>query len=103
MALPIQTRNGQEVAGHPRSRGRIPLAGADMDEKTVEMIETARKSNPEVNRLYLAHQELNRQVDDLNSRSHLSSEEEMQLHQLKKEKLRVRDRIEQIVHGRQSA
>jgi hypothetical protein len=74
-----------------------------MDEKTVELIESARKSNPHLEQLWHAHQEMNRQVDELNERPHLTTQEEVELSRLKKEKLRVRDEIEQIVHGRRSA
>jgi uncharacterized protein YdcH (DUF465 family) len=74
-----------------------------MDEKTLELIESARKNNPQLEQLLRTHQELNRQVDELNERIHLSAQEEIELSRLKKEKLRVRDRIEQIVHRRESA
>ena len=74
-----------------------------MDANTIRLIEAARKNNPMLEQLYQAHNELNRKVDVLNDRVHLSAEEEVELHRLKKEKLAIRDQIEQIVHARQSA
>ena len=74
-----------------------------MDEKTLELIESARKNNPQLEQLLHTHQDLNRQVDALNERSHLTTQEEVELSRLKKEKLRIRDQIEEIVHRRQSA
>ena len=74
-----------------------------MDSKMMAIIETVRKTNPEVDRLYHVHQNLNRQVDVLNERSHLTAEEEVELSRLKKEKLHIRDLLEQSVHRRQSA
>ena len=74
-----------------------------MDEKTLELIESARKNDPHLERLYHAHNALNRRVDELNDIHHLTADEELELHRLKKEKLSIRDQIEQIVHRRQSA
>lgn len=74
-----------------------------MDAKTLELIESARKSNPLLEQLYRTHNDLNRQVDALNDQAHLSAEEEVELSRLKKEKLHIRDQIELIVHRRQSA
>jgi len=74
-----------------------------MDAKTLQLIEMTRKNNPLLQRLYDTHNELNRQVDGLNERSHLTAEEEVELSRLKKEKLHIRDQIEQIVHSKQSA
>jgi len=74
-----------------------------MDSKMMAIIETVRKTNPEVDRLYHVHQNLNRQVDVLNERSHLTAEEEVELTRLKKEKLYIRDLLEQSIHRRQSA
>jgi uncharacterized protein YdcH (DUF465 family) len=91
------------AAGNLGFVDRTPLTGAVMDRRTIEIIESVRNSNPEVDRLYHCHQDLNRQVDDLNGRSHLTAEDEVELSRLKKEKLHVRDLIEQLVHGRQSA
>ena len=74
-----------------------------MDQQTLEMIEVARKSDPHLEKLVQSHQELNQQVDTLNSQSYQSEEDTRKLHVLKKEKLRVRDMIELAVHGARSA
>lgn len=74
-----------------------------MDPKTLELIEDARKDNPELETLVTRHQHLNRQVDELNGQPHLTAEEKIELSRLKKEKLRIRDMIEQIVQKKRSA
>ncbi len=74
-----------------------------MDQKTLELIEDARKDNPELDTLVTSHQHLNRQVDELNGQPHLTAEEKIELSRLKKEKLRIRDLIEQIVQKKRSA
>ena len=62
-----------------------------------------RKSQPRVlepevqlSRLHAKHAELDSMVSDLDSRAHLSAEEELQLHQLKKRKLQMKDEIEAV-------
>ena len=74
-----------------------------MDRKTLEMIEAARKTDPHLDKLVQRHQKLNEQVDALNSQSRPTEAETQKLSVLKKEKLRVRDMIEQAVHGARSA
>lgn len=74
-----------------------------MDPKTLELIESLRTNNPSLNGLMNSHQVLNRQVDDLNNRHHLSGDEILELSRLKREKLSVRDQIEDIVHQKASA
>lgn len=59
-----------------------------------------RVSEPELqlSRLQAKHAELDSIVSDLGSRSHLSADEELRLHQLKKRKLQMKDEIE-VVRG----
>lgn len=74
-----------------------------MDQKTLELIESLRHADPRLNELMSTHQELNRQVDQLNTRSFLTDEEHQELSRLKKEKLKVRDHIETIVHDQKAS
>lgn len=74
-----------------------------MDRKTLEMIESLRFEDPTLNKLMNTHQNLNKQVDDLNQRPHLTTDDTLELTRLKKEKLQVRDEIENIVHRKKSA
>lgn len=74
-----------------------------MDAKTQRLVESAQKGNPQLQKLWSSHQELNHQVDMLNDRAHLTAEDEVELSRLKKEKLHIRDQIEEIVYRRQSA
>ena len=74
-----------------------------MDRKTLEMIESLRFEDPTLNKLMNTHQDLNKQVDDLNQRPHLTTDDTLELTRLKKEKLHVRDEIENIVHRKKSA
>ncbi len=74
-----------------------------MDQRTLEMIDSARKANPELDSLVNSHQDLDVKVMHLTERGHLSPEETVELSRLKKEKLRIRDRIEEILHRKASA
>ena len=69
-----------------------------MDRNVQEQLETLRKSDPEVDALVREHRTLDEQVTDLTSKAFLTPEEDVELHRLKKEKLRLRDRIEEVVH-----
>jgi len=62
-----------------------------------------RKSQPRViepevqlSRLQAKHAELDAKVNDLDRRSHLTADEELRLHQLKKRKLMMKDEIEAV-------
>lgn len=69
-----------------------------MDRHVQEQLESLRKSDPEVDALVREHRTLDEQVTDLASKAFLTPEEDVELHRLKKEKLRLRDRIEEVVH-----
>ena len=62
-----------------------------------------RKSQPRViepevqlSRLQAKHAEIDAMVSNLDRRAHLSSDEELKLHQLKKRKLQMKDEIEAV-------
>ena len=72
-------------------------------EQHSQELETLRKNDPEVDSLLREHRSLDDQVSDLTSKSFLTPDEEMELHRLKKEKLRLKDRIESVLHQAKSA
>ena len=74
-----------------------------MDQKMLEMIEDARRTDPHLDKLVQTHSNLNEQVDSLNSQTFRTEEETQKLSELKKEKLRIRDMIQQSVQMAQSA
>ena len=69
-----------------------------MDRNVQEQLESLRKTDPEVDALVREHRTLDDKVNDLTHKSHLTPEEDVELHRLKKEKLRLRDRLEEVVH-----
>lgn len=66
-------------------------------------LETLRKNDPEVDSLLREHRTLDNQVSNLTSKSYLTPDEEMELHRLKKEKLKLKDRIETVIQQAKSA
>lgn len=71
-----------------------------MDQQLLGRIAAIRQSHPEVDSLMEAHKSLDTQVVALNERSHLTPEENVELARLKKEKLRIKDQLEGMVHVR---
>jgi len=69
-----------------------------MDQRTLEQLEAIRKDHPEVDDLLREHRTLDEKVTDLDNKTRLSAEEDLELHQLKKEKLRIKDAIESLIH-----
>ncbi len=66
-------------------------------------LETLRKNDPEVDSLLREHRTLDHQVSNLTSKSYLTPDEDMELRRLKKEKLRLKDRIETVIQQAKSA
>jgi uncharacterized protein YdcH (DUF465 family) len=71
-----------------------------MDQQMIGRIEAMRKNHPEVDSLMEAHRTLDAQVAALTERPHLTPEEALELSRLKKEKLRIKDRLEEMLHAR---
>jgi uncharacterized protein YdcH (DUF465 family) len=74
-----------------------------MDKQTLDLIAANRNSHPELDTLVTEHQALDAKVAELTDKAFLSEEEDAELHRMKKEKLQLRDRIEEILHQRASA
>ena len=68
-----------------------------MEQKAIEQLEAMRKDNPQVDLLLREHRTLDDQVGELANKSFLTTEEEVELHRLKKEKLKLKDKIEDIL------
>lgn len=69
-----------------------------MDQHVQEQLEALRKTDPEVDSLFRAHRDLDEQVALLSEKSFLTPEEDVELHRLKKEKLRLKDKLEAALH-----
>jgi hypothetical protein len=74
-----------------------------MDPHVQDQLEALRKTDPEVDSMIREHRALDEQVAHLSEKSHLTPEEEVELHRLKKEKLRLKDRLEAAIHQQKSA
>ena len=70
-----------------------------MEAKDLEIIESNRKDNYQLDRLYKEHLDLEAQIDKLEAAKGLGAEEEKQLHNLKKQKLDGREQLEGILQG----
>ena len=66
-------------------------------------MKAAGNSNPEIETLLREHRTLADKVVELSERPFLSPDQHLELSRLKKEKLRVKDRIEEITQHKASA
>lgn len=64
-----------------------------------ELVETV----PEFSRLYEEHQDCERRLDDLSHKSSLSEEDELAAKQIKRHKLFLKDRMEEIARSSRAA
>ena len=71
-----------------------------MDQHMMSRIEAMRKTHPEVATLLDAHRTLDEKVVALAEHSHLTPDETLELARLKKEKLRIKDKLEQMLQAR---
>lgn len=62
-----------------------------------ELITKLSKEDEGFNRLYTRHQELEKRLKDLAEKGYLTAHEELEVKSLKKEKLRIRDKIEEFL------
>ena len=63
------------------------------------MISRLQNEDKEFSELFSRHQALEQEVKELEERAYLSEEQQLRLSALKREKLRVRDRIEEILRA----
>jgi uncharacterized protein YdcH (DUF465 family) len=68
-----------------------------MNDEDRRLLETLAADNPELARLLANHQAYEDQLEELGGRRYLSDGERLEMARLKKEKLRGKDRIHQIL------
>ena len=61
------------------------------------LLEKAKKDNPEFKKLFDDHLELKSKVDSLNKLKFLSGEQEVEKKTIQKQKLKYKDRMDQII------
>lgn len=62
-----------------------------------QIIETLRRENPDFQKLEAEHRALDQKIKEMESKPFLTSEEEMEIKRLKKEKLAKKDMMAQLV------
>ncbi len=62
-----------------------------------EIIETLKRDNEEFRKLSQEHRELDRMLAELDKKHYLTTEEELESHRLKKEKLSKKDKIAELI------
>ena len=62
-----------------------------------EIVEALKKVNDDFKKLCQEHKELNGQLDELNKKHYLSTEEEIEKKRMQKEKLNRKDKIAELV------
>jgi uncharacterized protein YdcH (DUF465 family) len=78
----------------------LPPKGIAMDSTTLEQIAALQRSNPRIESLVERHTMLEERIHVLTIREHLTPSESVEQIRLKKEKLRVRDEIESLLHDK---
>lgn len=68
-----------------------------------ELIEKIKSENPEFKKLHEEHIQLKSTVDDLNKRKFLTPEQEIEKQNIKKQKLKNKDRMAQILSEHQAS
>lgn len=64
-----------------------------------EIVEVLKKENEEFRRLYYEHRELDNQLTELNKKTYLTADEEIEIQRIKKEKLYKKDRIAELIRS----
>ncbi len=67
-----------------------------------EIIETLKRENEEFRKVYQEHRELDSMLSEFNKKHYLTPEEEVQMHQMKKEKLSKKDKIAELIKNYKS-
>ena len=66
------------------------------------LLEELIKTDDEFGRLYAEHQQHERRLEEIHSRTFLSPEEEMEEKTIKRQKLRLKDRMHAILRRRET-
>ena len=67
-----------------------------------KVLQEAAQSNFQIKKLYTQHRELDKKIEDLCNRTYLTEEEQVLAKQLKREKLRGKDRLSRLIAEYQS-
>lgn len=62
-----------------------------------EIIEALKRDNEEFRKLYREHRELDSILSELDKKHYLTTEEELEMHRMKKEKLSKKDKIAELI------
>jgi uncharacterized protein YdcH (DUF465 family) len=87
-------RSGTFAQARPRHEGGIPQMVKTTDELKAHLMETSEQFRL----LAQQHSDHSRKLDDLESRPHLTSEEQVEEVKLKKIKLRLKDQMQEMMN-----
>jgi uncharacterized protein YdcH (DUF465 family) len=76
-----------------RSKGRKP----SVEKKDLDLIEKYIDKDDELKKRVVEHGELEKKLEELNSKPYLTADQEVEVKRLKKMKLAGRDKIEEIL------
>lgn len=62
-----------------------------------DIVEVLKKENEEFKRIYQEHRNLDSQLSEFNKKAYLTSEEEVEIQRIKKEKLYKKDKIAELI------
>jgi len=65
--------------------------------KEEEIVEVLKKDNEQFRRLYQEHRTLDNQISELNKKSYLTADEEVEKKRIQKEKLHKKDMIAELI------
>lgn len=68
-----------------------------------EIIETLKRENEEFRRVYQEHRDLDSMLSEFNKKHYLTTEEELEVHRMKKEKLSRKDKIAELIKNFKSS
>ena len=68
-----------------------------MEQREEQMIASVVEQDPELRKLYEEHLDLEKRLEDLNAKAHLSPEEELEKKRMQKQKLVGKDKIMEIL------
>jgi uncharacterized protein YdcH (DUF465 family) len=73
------------------------ILGAEMTTKEEELIERLMRENEEFSKTKQAHSQLANQLEELEKKSFLTPQDEMEIKIIKKKKLALKDQMEKIL------
>ena len=74
-----------------------------MEQRDLELIEKYKTKDDVLSNLYKQHIDFEKKLDELENKSYITPEDEMEIRELKKKKLMGRDRMESILRKYRAA